>query len=241
VSLAHTKTTSIMKTINSFFEGVKPMKLFAIATVALTSVFGFTSCDKNDDAINEAATPIPPKQEQKAQEKSSSLNYFGAQVFINDDVLEYGDFVITVNHDGKSEEYKVSEGQTVTFTAGQINKAANNADTGLSGNSYSGKMLTIPNFKAASGTASFDTKFVPNQAAFDKLTPETELTSIILPSFIGAAGNNVTPDCLKNLNIIGSTSGIVSEGHKRVLIGTDSDYIMKLLTTIAGDLCIVIK
>jgi len=45
--------------------------ILAIVAVALASVFGFTSCDKNDDSINNAVTPVQPKQEQKAQDKAT--------------------------------------------------------------------------------------------------------------------------------------------------------------------------
>jgi len=104
-----------MKKFNSFF---------AIATVALTSVFGFTSCDKNEDAINEAATPVQPKQEQKAQDEflSATLTYNYSQDAIDmfDINYEITDF------DGTVESFMVTEAgkHTKNLKSNNLNAAA---------------------------------------------------------------------------------------------------------------------
>ncbi len=41
--------------------------ILAIAAVALTSVFGFTSCDKNDDELSQSATPRTQMEQQDEQ------------------------------------------------------------------------------------------------------------------------------------------------------------------------------
>lgn len=69
-----------MKKVNSFFESVKPMTISAVATMALTSVFGLTSCqDDNADCM------------QTSQDEKNSAAMGGVQdsIYVNTNQFVY--------------------------------------------------------------------------------------------------------------------------------------------------------
>ena len=47
-----------MKTFNSFFKSANAMTTLAIVAIALTSVFGFTSCEKENDAFDQKTSNV---------------------------------------------------------------------------------------------------------------------------------------------------------------------------------------
>ncbi len=134
--------------------------ILAIATVALTSVFGFTSCDKADDDVFNQPNPVD-KNETK---------YFGLQVAINEEAFQFGDVVITTNINGQEVPYSLSEGQAKTMTKRQIMQSVlkNTNPKALEGPDttkvYNCRVLTIPT-TACQGNVEFHAEFIPNESA----------------------------------------------------------------------------
>ena len=127
--------------------------ILAIAAVALTSVFGFTSCDKNDDMLNQPGTTMDQPGDNGGikdtpAQSNSTYNYI---LFANDNVLNLGDVKVTVEQDGQIQEYKLSDAQTATGTFKKKTKE------GTVDVSLGGKMLVINNVKSGAKVApSFD-------------------------------------------------------------------------------------
>ena len=81
--------------------------ILAIAAVALTSVFGFTSCDKNDDSINNIPAPNPTTKETPVPVPVEQDLYFYAPATAEQ--LKYMDATFTLSVDGQTKEIKLSE------------------------------------------------------------------------------------------------------------------------------------
>lgn len=91
--------------------------ILAIATVALTSIFGFTSCEKNDDAFKQPETQVAKSSQVQTQKSQTVCSTFEYNLFINDEILNLGDVVVSLEQDGHTTEYKASEAQTTTKVA----------------------------------------------------------------------------------------------------------------------------
>ena len=121
--------------------------IFAIAVVAVASVFGLSSCDKNDDMIIPEA---PSKEEVKAAEH---------MVFVSNTVLDLGDVVLKVNNDGKTDEYHLSAGTAKSYSQTK--------DDG-SVKEYPGKEIVVKNLKKG---ATVTPEFIPNESAIAAALP----------------------------------------------------------------------
>jgi len=170
--------------------------ILAIAAVALTSVFGFTSCDKNDDSINNAATPVRPSQEQKAQDKATNM-YYGYQVFVSDQALALGDLVVTVDNNGQTQQYKASEGQTGSMLG--------NVDNGEAP-VFMGRVVVVPVFKASAEGVSISVKFEKNETAIAAL-PTDGCEDYLIAYTYSKNVNPFTLDVLKESFKKGSIKG----------------------------------
>ena len=110
-----------MKAFNSFF---------AIATVAISSVFGFTSCDKNDDAFNQ---PEPKVETKRVIVEDSYLC-----VPVVEGQMEYMDATYNLTVDGKSVQVKIAD-MTETKDAKRFNQASNGVNLAESFNDVDDK------------------------------------------------------------------------------------------------------
>ena len=160
---------SIMKKFNSFL---------AIAAIALTSVFGFTSCDKNDDVLNgQPDITNTPGTSTTDTDTKENKGIYECNYFVSDNVLSLGDFEITVEQDGEPTTYKVSEGQTAVETF-------NNADRdNFKSYQLAGHRLIIDNLKDG---AKVNVKFVPNEDAISALPADGTITFGILRNIDGS-------------------------------------------------------
>ena len=75
--------------------------ILAIAAVALTSVFGFTSCDKNDDAINQQPVPM----EKTTVELKDSYLLVAATA----EQMKYMDATFTISTSNETMQVKMSD------------------------------------------------------------------------------------------------------------------------------------
>ena len=89
-----------MKTFNS---------TLAIAAIVLTSVFGFTSCDKNDDSFNHPVQPMQPiVNETPALVPQTTVDaYLYAPA--TTEQFKYLDVIYTLSVDGQTKVVKLSE------------------------------------------------------------------------------------------------------------------------------------
>ena len=92
--------------------------ILAIAAVALTSVLGLSSCDKNDDSFNEPIQPV-----------SAPTVYTDAYLCVPvlGDQMEYLDATYTVTVDGKNMQIKQSD-MTEIKDATRLKLACNGKD-----------------------------------------------------------------------------------------------------------------
>ena len=158
---------SIMKKFNT---------ILAIATVAISSVFGLTSCDKNDDSINNIPAPMP-QQEVKEDAKNVDYDY---QLFFSDEILSLGDCEITVENNGETTSYTASNGQAEAKTMASKDPAVSRVYN------FNGKTVNIKNLKAGSKVT---IKFVPDEQAIASL-PADGSTNIGFSRLI--TGTNAT-------------------------------------------------
>ena len=180
--------------------------IFAVASVVLTSVFGFTSCQKDPLPVQNNKTE-DTKQETK--EESKVNKYYGFQMFVNDEALALGDIVVVVNSDGKTTEYKASESQTASVNSKDFisvsDKTAmevfNIKEGKYSKEVYTGKKLVVPNFYVKSDV-SFEIKFVPNEAALSALDMDGKTDVVLTYTYGYSPKNNFALDAtdLKSLS-----------------------------------------
>ena len=139
--------------------------ILAIAAIALTSVFGFTSCDKNNDSFNNMPDAGPT---QKPVDKKDS-NY---QLFLSNEVLDLGDVVVTV--EGQSTQYKASEAPSTSTTMKFQVLDKTYEET------FNGRTITVNNVKPG---AKVTAEFIPNKEAIAAL-PADGATNMAVARYI---------------------------------------------------------
>lgn len=170
---------------------MKKFNFLAIATIALTSVFGFTSCDKSNDSIND----VPASQ----SKQEANMEY---QLFVSNEVLDLGDYVFTVENNGQTTTYKASEGQATSKTM-KISKV--NADPEII--TFYGKTVVMKDLKAG---AKVTVEFVANESAIAALPADGKIDTgfSILLRGTNSKGQNVSSNedmpgkGLKNANVL---------------------------------------
>ena len=166
---------SIMKKFNSFFESAKAMTILAIAAIALTSVFGFTSCDKNNDSFNEPVQPTTFNCPQKPTNNKADSNY---QLFLSNEVLDLGDVVVRV--EGENTEYKASEAPSTSTTMKFQVLDKTYEET------FNGRTITVNNVKPG---AKVTAEFIPNKEAIAAL-PADGTTNMAVARYITGGEND---------------------------------------------------
>lgn len=74
---------------------------FIFALLAMTTMT-FVACDNDDDNKND-----------EREELNEQKNYASLVAKVSEEIFEYGDLIITMEHDGKSDSYHVSQGTHV--------------------------------------------------------------------------------------------------------------------------------
>ena len=144
--------------------------ILAIAAIALTSVFGFTSCDKNNDSFNNMPdTTVNGGGTHKAETKKADSNY---QLFLSNEVLDLGDVVVTV--EGQSTQYKASEAPSTSTTMKFQVLDKTYEET------FNGRTITVNNVKPG---AKVTAEFIPNKEAIAAL-PADGATNMAVARYI---------------------------------------------------------
>lgn len=153
--------------------------IFAIAAVAVSTVFGFSSCDKSGDSINNIPDQSS-KQEQKSDPKNVNYEY---QVFISNSVLDFGECVFTVENNGQKTEYKASAAQSssTTMELSGFGEAKSY--------SFNGKTVVMSNLKAG---AKVTAEFIPNESAIAALPADGDINVGFSFVISGTNANNKT-------------------------------------------------
>lgn len=107
---------------------MKKLNLFlACAAVAVASMFGLSSCDKEDNPGNGGGS-------------EDVVKTYDYEFFANDEILAEGDIILKVVKDGKSNEYNLKNGTAKTHTFNKNNQYKNPVD-------YKGKEMVFTDLK----------------------------------------------------------------------------------------------
>ena len=147
-----------MKTFNSFFANANVKSIIAIAAVALTSVFGFTSCDKNDDVFTRETVVVKPFPGPTVDTpKAKTVEECEYKFFASDSILALGDFKITIEYKGEKQEFYASKG--TRDVKAFLERCEDGVDEKFDPR---GKTITVQGVKEGSIVTP---EFIPNDAA----------------------------------------------------------------------------